>query len=51
MVSVLISLGGLVGMIAVGKYKTDENKTDIENERKARQALGAKVSGSVSKNT
>ncbi len=30
-------------MIAVGKYKTDENKTDIESERKARQALGGKV--------
>lgn len=43
MVSLIISIVGLIAMISVGKYKTETNERAIENERKAREAIGAKL--------
>ena len=43
MISLLISIIGLIAVLAVGKYKTEANERAIETERKARQAIGDKL--------
>lgn len=51
MVSLLITIGGLVAMMAVGRYKTEQNQKEIEAEKTAREsailAMGKKLDKSV----
>jgi len=43
MMSLLISVVGLIAMLAVGKYKTEANERAIEVESNARKVLGLKL--------
>ena len=43
MISLVISFIGLVAMMAVGKYKTEQNQKEIETEKQAREVIGRKL--------
>ena len=43
MVSLVFSIGGVIAVLAIGKYKTEQNQKEIEDERKARVAVGIKL--------
>ncbi len=43
MISLAISIVGLIAMIAVGKYKTEQNKIELDAEIDARKAISKKL--------
>ena len=43
MVSLIVSIVGVIAVLAVGKYKTEQNQKDLNDEKAARISIGTEL--------